>query len=451
MEPNHHNNIIKIKLVNLFIFLFGFFALIWVIYVFFYGFSELINNISAVYSVLISILMCYIYRHNIGFFITMFFLAYTNYSIAFGVYLFPSIRPNHIYYQFTNIDTYGNAILCILIFEAVLLLLSQRVIKNPEMVKLEKKSVNYVGDNAIIANLCIFLYLLVFFTNFRFSQSGGRATLSPLLEYRNLFFIIGFCYSGGKKYIKILWIIVISVTAVLTLMGGNRADIFASITLLVCFYFYDRLNYKHVLYLMPVAIVIFATVGFIRGGISLLAMKNAVQTLWESKMTYEGATYAYGASISMIELTSIISNKEKIDLLINHIVYAFTLGSGGNINPDLARFSRQYYFHNFGFVSPLYFFVWVKLFSGVILAFLIKGYANLYKYITVIHKSSFDKLKVMLFYFFIANFARWYTYGPMALFRGAFLAGLLFILAEVIDIVTKRKGLVDTIIFRREG
>ena len=74
------------------------------------GYSSQINNNIAVFTVVLSVYLCCVYRHNIGLFLVMFFIAYSNYSIAVGVYLFPEIRPTALYAQFTGVDLYGRTI-----------------------------------------------------------------------------------------------------------------------------------------------------------------------------------------------------------------------------------------------------------------------------------------------------------------------------------------------------
>ena len=74
------------------------------------GYSMELNNAIAIFTVVLSVYLCYVYRFNIGLFLVMVFIAYTNYSVAMAVYLFPEIRPTALYAQFTGVDLYGRTI-----------------------------------------------------------------------------------------------------------------------------------------------------------------------------------------------------------------------------------------------------------------------------------------------------------------------------------------------------
>ena len=96
----------------------------------FFGSSISMDNCVAILVTVISIYICYACRHNIGFFIASLVIVYANYSIAVGVYLDPSIRPATLYNQF-NEKSLSITILCVLIFETVILWMLKNIVKNP--------------------------------------------------------------------------------------------------------------------------------------------------------------------------------------------------------------------------------------------------------------------------------------------------------------------------------
>lgn len=405
-----------------------------------------LNNYVAIISVIISIFLCRLYRFNLGFFLAMFLIAYTNYSIAVGVYLFPEVRPEFMYKQFSA-ETFSKGILCILLFETMMLIFSYRLIKEPHLIdKNYKMSTDSYDENMIIAIGAIILYAAVFFFSFRMGDNGERGSSSAINEYRTIFLIIGSYYSGGKKTIKIAWTILVLITSLLVIMSGNRVDMFGSMFFLVYYWYSDFFDYKKVLIILPMVIILMAAVGFMRGGFALSSesINNTLNELSSEKLTYRGAIFGYVPSLAIVELKDTIPFNEKLSLFFDHIKYTFKIGSAGSINPDLSTYSRNYYVHYWGFISPIYFYFWTGYFGAVLFAILI----NIYKHISIkaiLRKSnnSFgEKFGFIISAYFLSNVARWYCYGPMGLIRGAFVCFIIFCFVYVFDLVTKKKPLV---------
>lgn len=401
------------------------------------------NDLMGVLSFIISVYLCYLYRYNIGLFIVMIFMAYTNYSILMGIYIFPSVRPNNIFRQFST-QSFGIGIVCIFIFELTLLLVSYKLIIKPHIIDFSIKGfIDNIDYNKIIAIGGLIAYLLMFVMNFRFGTGGrDRGESSPLNEYKNVVAIISSYYSGRKNVYKYSWIIVISITTVLTLLSGNRVRSFGSVIFLIFFWLSDKINYKTVLVFLPIAVVVLAAVGFLRGSFSLdnMGLGDSFSRLLDDKFTYEGAIYAYGPSLATIELTSITSISEKLSLLWDHIVYIFTIGRAQSLNPDLSIWSGQYYFHYHGFISPCYFYFWVGYLGPVLFALLVNVYNKLYQKSMKRKLVKFrDKAKYVISLCFICNVARWYTYGPMALLRSMFVAFVMFSVVYAFDYFTQKR------------
>ena len=411
---------------------------VFIINILIFGYSNELNNAIAIFTIVLSVYLCYVYRFNIGLFLVMVFIAYTNYSIAMGVYLFPEIRPTALYAQFTGVDLYGKTILCTLIFESALILLSHQVLNEPRIIELKRdEHLEKYEYNNIIAWGALVVYAVMFFAVFRFSESGGRSSTSALNEYRIIVAIIGCYYSGKKKIFKNAWTILIVFTSVLTMFGGNRANMFGSMFLLLVFWYYKFFTYKKVLILLPFAVVLLAAVGFERGSFGLTneTFKKAIQILSKDKLTYEGAVFGYMPSLATMSLIDGCSTQQKVNLFLRHIVYAFTIGRAGDINPDLVFWSREYYVHYNGYISPSYFYMWFKFAGPAIFAILVNAYVNMYNRCIHTFKLSnfFEKLKYILSLFFLCSVTRWYTYGPMGLIRGAFVCSVVYFIVYWFD------------------
>jgi hypothetical protein len=394
------------------------------------GYNATLNNLIAFLTVVLSVYLCYVYRHNIALFLVMIFIAYTNYSVAVAVYLDPTIRPNGMYYQITSAGTYGKGIICTMIFEICMILFSLKVIHDPQKVKFKEDfSKSIVDYNPVIALGAVIVYAVVFFSAFHFGTDGSRGGTSSVAEYRSIFAIIGFYYSGRKNAYKYIWTILIAITSLLVLMSGNRVDMFGGVIVLIAFWYSDFFDYKKVLLMIPFAVIVFAAVGFTRGGFSFSGdiFENAISVLSEDKLTYEGAVYGYLPSLATIELTDRIDFSEKANLFIQHVVYTFTIGKASDINPDLSSYSHNYYQHWYGFISPLYFYFWFRYIGAFLFVFLFNAYNRLFqKFINTKPIRFIDKLANIMAWFFVGTVGRWYCYGPMALLRGMFICAVIY-------------------------
>lgn len=410
----------------------------------FTGYRETINNIIAIVSFIISVYLAYVYRYNIGLFLVMLMILYTNYSITVGVFIDPSIRPESLYYQIENIDTYGKGIVCIFIFEFVLLLMSYNVVKKPQDFDVnDKYFIEQNEYNVVVAYGAIVVYAIMFFSGFNFGLGeGGRAANSALAEYKIIVQIIGMYYSGRKKHLTIFWTLIVGLTTLMTFMGGNRIDAISNIIALILFGYSHFLNYKRIMIALPIGIIVLAGIGYMRidFSLSLEKLNSTLQILTQDKLTYEGAIIGYVPSLATIEMVEFIPTEEKYQLFLDHIKYIFTFGETVDVQGDLSDYSRNYYLHYWGFISPTYFYFWFKYIGPVLFALLVNVYIKMYvKSTRKVLVNFSEKLMYILSMYFICNVGRWYCYGPMCLFRGAFVCIIVYAIVYFVDNII-RKG-----------
>lgn len=412
------------------------------LYTLYNGYTTPVNKVVAVATILQSLYLCYLYRYNIGLFFVMIMIAYTNYSVAVGVYLYPEVRPNALYAQFTRAKTYGPAIICVFIFCFALILLSKKIADDPKSIDSKSKQTQLNFEyNDVIAYGAVVIYLGIFFLTYSFGSDTERGSGSALTEYRILVMIVGSYYCGKKNNFKWIWTVVVLLTSILTFYAGNRVSAFPSCICLIVMFYSDFIDYKKVVAVLPFAVVFLALVGFMRGGFSLSidGLVSAGQKLMEDKLTYEGAIFGYLPSLSTVELADVIPTGDKLKVLLEHIGYVFNIGTTSN-NPDLSFYTRQYYVHYWGFVSPVYFYFWLGYLGPVIFALLVNLYKKLYIKLALKEKPDYlNKLKYILSIFFVSNVSRWYCYGPMGLIRGMFVCFVVFTIVYVCDRLIRKK------------
>lgn len=404
----------------------------------FMGYTPVINNIYAVSVIILSGYLCYIYRHNVGMLLVMLMILYTNYSISVGVYLDPAIRPDFLYYQFTNPNTYGAGIVCCFIFELVLLLCSLDLIKEPHLLdRNSPKFIEPIKDNMLIAYGAVIVYLIMFFSGFRMGVgTDGRASITALSEYKVIVQLIGIYYAGKRTQFYYIWTAMVGLTSILTFIGGNRVDAMSNVIVLIVLLFADFIDYKKIIIALPFGVVLLAAVGFLRANfnLSLEALAMTINALMEDKFTYEGAIFGYLPSLSIVELSENVPWSEKWSILVDHIAYIFKIGFAGDGRPDLSSYSRDYYTHYWGFVSPTYFYFWFKYIGAILLALLVKLYIYFYKKSVTKSISKYtEHLVYILSIYFMCNVARWYCYGPMGLLRGVYICFLAYTIVYVFD------------------
>ncbi len=408
------------------------------------GYTETVNNVIAIASVLISFYLCFVYRYNIGLLIVMLMIFYTNYSVAVGVYLDPSIRPVHLYEQFKSVDTYGIGIMCIYLFVLMLLIFSSQITKNPHIIDRKDECCIEPGEsNFFVAFGAMVVYCVMFFLGFDFGLGeGGRALITSIGEYKIIVQIIGMYYSCNKKVYIYVWTILVGLTTILTFVGGNRIDAISNIIALVIFGYSNFINYKRILLFLPVGIILLTGIGYMRTGFSLSSgvLETTVDLLSKDKLTYEGAVFGYLPSLSIVEMEQDIFIKEKIDLLAEHFKNIWLVISTDPVKNNLSNFSRNYYLHYWGFISPTYFYFWFKYIGPVLFALLVNVYIKMYvKSTRKVLVNFSEKLMYILSMYFICNVGRWYCYGPMYLFRGAFVCIIVYAIVYFADNII-RKG-----------
>ena len=86
---------------------------------------------------LLSIVACswiaYRFRKNTSLFICFFFIAYSVYSIVFGVYLYPEIRPDWLYSQFSDNSVFVIGMQCIFLFSITMVYLVENGLLNDKI------------------------------------------------------------------------------------------------------------------------------------------------------------------------------------------------------------------------------------------------------------------------------------------------------------------------------
>lgn len=387
------------------------------------GFISIVGSLVLVFWIIILFKV----RKNTGYFIMSFFIFYINVSVVVGCYFIPSIRPFGLYQQITDDSVYMKGLMCVFWFSLIFLLLMISNV-NSEKIELTKELNIVFRGNSIIAIVCYLIVILLFLLFFRSGAEGERATtISPILEYRIIFIIIGMLYTKDTKRNRLIWLSLILCTAAIVFNGGNRADTIPQ--LIAYFYVYHRkISYKWVLGLLFGAIVFMTAIGIVRGGgISALNGVGTLNIMTNSMFVADTATFAYFPSLEAINISNMIPVATKAVYFWGQVVYVFIGGSFGKYH--LNELTSEYALHYNGFVAPLYFYFWFGFLGVVIFSVLV------FKITTYVFTSKADNSywKNGIFIYVVTTVTRWYLYNPLLIFRGSIYMFLCMAIALVFD------------------
>jgi hypothetical protein len=396
------------------------------------------DNFIAVLITVISVYVCYTCRYNIGFFIATLVMVYANYSIAVGVYLDPSIRPSNIYDQF-NEESLSITILCVLIFETIILWMLKGIVLNPQKIDSSDWSCVKNERNDIIAYGAMALYLLIVILTFDFGEGGSRGTISSITEYRLIILIVGCYYSARKRSMRFLWTMIVGVTSMLILLSGNRVDSIGNMIALIILWYPKFVTFKKILLALPVVIIAMTAIGATRGGtISSDTISAVIKSLADTKLAWDTAIYAYAPSVSIVQITGDVDIAEKLRLLWEFIRYAF-VGTTDVQSQNLVYYTQQWHLHYGGCITPAYFYMWFGYIGAVIFTALIYVYSKLYLKVPMLTENTFkNKLSYIISVYFVSSVCRWYCYGPNSLIRNMLMATLLFAVVYEMNKIFKR-------------
>lgn len=416
-----------------------------------YIFGLIFGSISTYENVLgaLSIAACcwvaYRFRKNTSLFICFFFVAYAVYSIVFGAYYFPEMRPDWMYSQFHDHSVYTVGIQCIFLYSISMVYFVENGYLNNKIYFDNSERVSYNDElkpNWLIVFGCIIVIVYISLTEFVYHGSSSRASITPLYEYRAVFFIAGMIHSRRSKFGKYLWAIVVLFGALPSLIGGNRAEAIPLIIAYIFFYF-DDIDSKKIFPLIIAAVLLMIASGMFRQ--TLFSGEFSFGDLWSKisneKFAFDTAYWAYPPSLASIAVSSTDGFKEKIELFFYQILYIFA--GGKYVDKQLTSYTRQAYANLGGYVSPVYLYYWIGLLSPILFGILVYEYIKLYDHV------KFKKMRSMLHHdlyaavsaYFVATVPRWFLYGPFSLIRGEAIMAIGILLASTVSLVMFKRNI----------
>lgn len=387
------------------------------------GYSELSNKVIAIATIFLSFLFFMKCRGNLALMIISFFIAYANYSICVGIYLFPDMRPRYLYPQITDINVYGIGILMLLLFMLTLIVMTPY-----ENVKVDKFVIedNY---NPLLCLISILAFLFVIIVGYTPSVNG-RGNSSTLYEYGVIILMMAFYFSGGKKSWELAVFLGGVIYSLVSILNGTRVEALSCIFLLLVLGAGRQMSLYKFGGGAIVGIVLFQIVGTLRGNYSNIVETGSaiVSDLIDSKLVFNTCTHAYFPALCMIEQFKSFSFTEGIYFL-ERFLLTIVLGANRVKDGNLIAYVGQMYYHNDGGVSLGFFYVWFGYLGALVCGIIISNYLKL------VSDSSGNRsaLRMCCLVYLVISVPRWYLYGPWAFTRGILVCAVFFTIMNLAD------------------
>lgn len=395
------------------------------------------NVISAIMLLIVSVNFLIKVKENIIFFILAFFILYSNYSIAMGVYFNTQYtEPLNMYNQILDPINRGIALDTILLFMTLLYVFFPNI-KNSKI-----KNNIFEGDENIYIVFIIFI-ISIYIIIFEFQEpivAGERGSASTIYEYGSIFFIIGLYYCGKNRKLRNVLMILIIIYVMQDVIYGGRINAIKTMIVIFSFLYSNRVTYKQIILPMVLCVFVSVGLGMFRQNLelSMEALEAVYISLKENALVFDTAVWAFFPTLTFIEMKSILPLNERLQLFGNFLK-SIILGSKSVPNSVLPYYTRQFYEHYNGGYIPGYFYFWFGwagvIVIAIILILLFNKLNNIYS--DNLNSKNINGYPKLLFIFIVSTVPRWYMYDPSNIFRGTLLFSIVYVAFLIVDTFTK--------------
>ena len=393
-------------------------------------YTKSFNIVTGVYVLFLSICLMYKSRHNLLVFMVFSFIAYCNYSILYGRYIYPEIAYINTVITSVYIDGIGiNALLLFMTTILVFLKPIQPVKQEYGYLMNEKHSNNLVSWELFIVIILIGMLFL------HPNADGGKAGYSPLYEYSTIFFIMGFYYTGRRKnFTSIALVVLLFFFVARDFFGGNRVTGLQLMLIFFIYFFSHRIKYWQLVLLGVIGIVLMESVAVYRSSYILGSntLATGISGLFANKFAFDTAFYAYLASLTFIATRSFYTFTERMGDFMNFLASQVVIGTVGD---SLYVISRKHFFHANGGILPAYMFYYLGWLGSIVSGLIVAIYMNLFKTL----KESSNGLKKVIVVWIVATVPRWYVYSPYQLIKGVIFLTIVYYATYFIDQIIPKK------------
>ena len=400
-------------------------------------FTRLSNDNNVITAAAVMVLSTYdiiICRKNWYLFTIFGWMACCNYSICMYMYFNPLSFDSTLFNSLYNDNAASIGInilfLFIIAITAMLPKMEQKIDSKNLFVQKENNNI------LIVLGISIILLFILIFGFTRLEIGEGRGSHTSIYEYSSILFIIGYYYTGNKKFMNILLTLILFLFVLQDLIFGGRSTSISLLLLYFLIFFSYKISIIQATPYILLGIFIFTLVGSIRGNwnnTNFSALELIYNSLLKNKFVLSTAYSAYHTSLTFIKVTDLISVTDRIELFGKFILSLF-LGGTKVKGASLPVYTRGFYMHYYGGLLPFYFNFYLGWIGVIVSALIVKFYIN------IINKLNIDSnylIKAVCIYVCI-TVPRWYLYSPFPLLRGTVLLVLLCIVTNFFHKICKK-------------
>ena len=396
-------------------------------------YSEYFNNTLAIGTILLSGVFVYKCRKCIPLLFISLFIAYSNYSIAVGIYLFPELRPKYLYPQITDVDVYGIGIMLIFLLMFSLCVFIKIDIKNMDNI-FSTAFIRKENYNSLFFFFLVLIFLFIMIFGYKRS-SNGRGSSSPIYEYNVIIALLAFYYSGDKKILKYICLAMTFFYAFTSFLNGTRVEALSVLMIAYICYSSQNISSKTIVIYMVLGIIMFNFIGAFRGNYSNFgeAYFSVIQNFKDSKFVFDTCTHAYFPSLCMIEQFKRYNFFRSMHFFFRFLL-TIIMGSSRVTDGNLIKYTSLLYYHNGGGVIVGFLYAWLSYLGPCLFALLFGFVSKRFFYRA--EKKDSDYVAML---YIMCSTPRWYLYGPWAFFRGTLICLTAFWITIIVNKLIEKK------------
>jgi len=296
------------------------------------------------------------------------------------------------------------------------------------------------GNMFLVLGISLALIFILIYSFVRPDVSGVRGTPSELYEYSLILFIVGYQFSGGKRFSISVLTAIMLLFVVQDIVYGGRAT---SIQLVICWFLFVVSYRTRPIRVLPWATalyVLFSAVGSFRASfvVSGGGIGDLVAGLVKSRLTLDTAYSAYYTSLTFIKVEALSSLDTRLGLFTKFLS-SMVLGGSRVSGSSLGEYTYAYYTHYYGGLLPFYWHFYLGWFGVILSGIIVSLYCRHINRVRTNGKQLVNAICI----FFACSVVRWYLYTPSDLIRGVGLTVFAYYFASLVDAMTRGRPLVN--------
>lgn len=297
----------------------------------------------------------------------------------------------------------------------------------------------YKKNSYITIALLVMLLLICVFGFARPDSLGAeRGSSSTLYEYSIILFILAFYFSGKKKWLTNLILIILALYVIQDIAYGGRITAVQLMLVAFFFVFNERVKTSTLLIVALFMLVFFLAFGGVRTQIwenGLVALFESLREIIDTGLAWDTAYSAWHTSITFIQFNSLISSSDHMYYLSQWLL-SLLLGGSSVTDSNIASVTHLYFAHSYGGILPIYLAFYFGIPGVISIALIVNVFVSFVNRFCMNLQSASgvgESAFCLGMLYFAITVPRWYLYSPSPLIRGLVLMLIISLFTFFID------------------